>query len=66
MKTAIGLLLIPLFTAFFLIDRAILIFLPHVEGVKIQRFMFDPKQIKFSMIRFVSALFVLFIIWLFL
>jgi hypothetical protein len=48
-----GFVMIPIFVAIFMFDRAILVFAPWVEVPKIQKWMFDPKQATRSVTRIV-------------
>lgn len=64
-KTLFGLLLLPVMTATFLIDRFVLIFLPWVEGTTIQKYVFERKQIGNSLYRVIVGIVVFLIIKMF-
>ncbi len=66
LKTVIGLVLLPIMTVTFLIDRTFLVFLPWVEGVSIQKYVFDRKHIGNSLYRVVIGLILFVIIRIFL
>lgn len=61
-KIIIGLFIIPIMFAVFILDRITLLVLPHVAGTSIQKFLFDKAQMKSSLIRVSSIGFFYFIL----
>lgn len=56
LKAAIGFILMPLVFSLFIVDRVILVFVPHVISDPIQDFFFDPRQIALALWRFVFSI----------
>jgi hypothetical protein len=56
LKTFIGIILMPFLASVFILDRLILVCLPHVESVAIQDFFFDKEAIKKTFLRILSVM----------
>jgi hypothetical protein len=56
LKITLGFILLPLFVLLFTLDRVTLIFLWWITGVPIQKWIYDPLQATFSLIRVVAFL----------
>jgi len=55
LKITIGLFIIPIMFCVFILDRITLLVLPHVTGTTIQKFLFDKKEMKSSLIRVIAV-----------
>lgn len=55
LKITIGLFIIPIMFCVFILDRITLLVLPHVAGTTIQKFLFDKKEMKSSLIRVIAV-----------
>jgi len=63
LKVVIGLILMVLYAVLFMVDRCIMVFLPHMEQTNIQKFIFSPKKVFEALIRLSAVLFIV-LLWL--
>jgi hypothetical protein len=57
LKVVLGFMILPLFTALFVADRIVLVFLWWINSVEIQKWMFNEKHVFLSGVRvFVCAI----------
>ena len=51
LKVVLGFMILPLFTALFVADRIVLVFLWWINAVEIQKWMFNEKHVLLSGVR---------------
>jgi hypothetical protein len=51
LKVVLGFMILPLFTALFVADRIVLVFLWWINAVEIQKWMFNEKHVLLSVVR---------------
>jgi hypothetical protein len=63
LKMFIGFILLPIFVSVYFVDRAILVFLPHLDGFNIKKWFQTTKSMGMSTIR-VSAITIIYFMYL--
>lgn len=59
LKVALGLTILPIFTALYFADKFVLYFMPWKSGDTIQKWIYDPKKATESLMRVIAALAIL-------